>query len=155
MKHFKAPEANTTDLFTVFLAGSIDMDKAEKWQNRVVEELKDFDVAIMNPRRDAWDASWKQEVSNPKFFEQVDWEFKNLEKSKLIFLYFTADSKAPISLLELGLFADSKKLIVCCPKAYWRHGNVEYICKQFKIPLFDTFEAAIKATKKELFAYGK
>ena len=36
-------------------------------------------------------------------------------------------ARAPITLLELGLFARSGKLIVCCPDGYWRKGNIEVV----------------------------
>lgn len=155
MKEFKAPNKNDSNFFSIFLAGSIDMDKAEKWQDVVVKELKDYDVALLNPRRDDWDSSWKQRISDKQFLEQVDWEFNNLEAAKLIFLYFAPESQAPISLMELGLFADSKKLIVACPEKYWRRGNVEYICKKFNIPLLNSLDEGINAVKKKIFAYGK
>lgn len=56
---------------TVFLAGSIEMGKAEDWQQKIIEAVKDFKVVIFNPRRDNWDSGWIQSIDNPKFREQV------------------------------------------------------------------------------------
>ena len=47
------------------------------------------------------------------------------------------DSKSPISLLELGLFAKSGKLLVCCPKEFYRSGNIQIVCDKYNIPLFE------------------
>ena len=33
---------------------------------------RDLPVAVLNPRRDEWDASWEQSISNPLFRGQVD-----------------------------------------------------------------------------------
>lgn len=50
---------------SVFLAGSIEMGQAEPWQTLLEDALADLPVTILNPRRDAWDASWEQSISNP------------------------------------------------------------------------------------------
>src|ERR1035437_6205106 len=85
----------------VFLAGSIEQGKAEDWQKRVIKELADQPIIFLNPRREEWDASWKQEITNPKFKEQVTWELDGLEIADVIIIYFDPTTKSPISLLEL------------------------------------------------------
>ena len=55
-------------------------------------------------------------------------------------MYFDPNTKSPISLLELGLFAQSKKLIVCCPEGFWRKGNVDIVCDRYNIPNYDSLE---------------
>ena len=55
----------------VFLAGSIEMDTAENWQTKLSEKLETIDnLTILNPRRDNWDSSWKQDINNIYFNEQ-------------------------------------------------------------------------------------
>jgi hypothetical protein len=135
---------------TIFLAGSIEMGNAEDWQVRIQNELADYDVTIFNPRRDDWDSSWKQEASNPEFSYQVNWELDSLDYSNIIFLYFSPDTKSPISLLELGLHADTGNIIVCCPEGFWRRGNVEIVCQRKGLPLFDNLEDALIALKKKI-----
>ena len=73
----------------------------------------------------------------------MDWELQGLEIADAILMFFDPDTKSPISLLELGLFADSKKLIVACPDGYWKKGNVEIICSKYRIPLFDNLYDAL------------
>merc|ERR1712038_1735632 len=77
-------------------------------------------LLILNPRREAWDSSWEQSIDNPQFRNQVEWELDALESSDVIVMYLVPDTKSPISLLELGLFAKSGKMICCCPDGFWR-----------------------------------
>lgn len=114
----------------VFLAGSIEMGKAEKWQDVIIKKCEDKPFIFLNPRRDDWDSSWEQKITNHKFNEQVNWELDSLEEADYIVMYFDPNTKSPISLLELGLHAKSGKLIVCCPEGFWRKGNVDIVCKR-------------------------
>ncbi len=146
---FKPPQKITTrdhQRPSVFLAGSIEMGKAEDWQNQATELLRDqFD--IFNPRRDAWDASWEQLFENPQFFQQVTWELDCLKVADAIIMYFDKDTMSPISLLEFGLYAPTSKLYVVCPDGFWRKGNVEIVSHHYKIPEFSTLESACSAIK--------
>ena len=149
MKVITAPEKLVLkDNFSVFLAGSIEGDKAQQWQDVVIENLRENKGIILNPRREAWDASWKQDIANPKFTEQVNWELEALERADMIVLYFDKSTKSPISLLELGLFAKSGKLIVCCPEGFWRKGNVDIVCKRYGIPQCKMLGELISEIKK-------
>jgi len=135
---------------SVFLAGSIEMGKAEDWQKTVERELEKLDVTIFNPRRDDWDSSWVQEQSNPQFNHQVNWELNKLERSDIIFMYFSPETQSPISLLELGRYAQYGKMIVCCPKGFWRKGNVDILCTRENVPVFEDLKSAIGALKTRI-----
>ena len=134
MIEIKAPNIilKATQL-SVFLAGSIEMDTAENWQNKVINELSNYNITFFNQMRDSWNSTWKQEITNPQFKEQVLWELNSLEQADIIVLYFDPNTKSPISLLELGLFARDKKIIVCCPDGFWRKGNVDIVCEKYNI----------------------
>lgn len=148
MTEIKAPE---TLPMRIFLAGSIEMGKAENWQERVANELSNIpNLTILNPRRDDWDSTWVQSIHDTQFREQVEWEIAAMELADVIFMYFAPETKSPITLLELGLFARSGKLIVCCPDGFWRKGNIEVVCNLFTIPLFDQFESAINMLHHKL-----
>ena len=147
MKIVKAPneyrEDNTQErTFKVFLAGSVEMGKAVNWQEKVTETISEWEsfrqgkteVKILNPRRDDWDSSWVQSIENFQFRQQVEWELSALEESNAIVLWFDPATKSPISLLELGLFARSEKMVVYCPEGFWRKGNVDIVCEQNGIP---------------------
>lgn len=146
MKIIKAPDTIFMIPFekAVFLAGSIEMGKAENWQQKVERKLSKCDGVIFNPRRDDWDSSWIQSIDNPQFREQVEWELIAMESADIIAMYFDPKTKSPISLLELGLFARTKKLIVCCPEGFWRKGNVDIVCQKYKIQQVNSLDGLIK-----------
>jgi hypothetical protein len=135
---------------SVFLAGSIEMGLAELWQARVESALGDLDVLILNPRRDEWDAGWQQTIHHSQFREQVEWELAALEQATLVAMYFAPDTKAPITLLELGLSAHGGRLIVCCPDGYWRKGNIEIVCARYGVPLVEELEALIAMLRERV-----
>lgn len=124
----------------VFLGGSIEMGNAEDWQTGMGEFFTNEKWGVFNPRRLDWDSSWEQKFTDPNFSQQVNWELNALDMADLILLYFVPNTKSPISLLELGLYADSKKIYVVCPNGFWRKGNVDIVCNRKNIPLFETLE---------------
>lgn len=126
--------------YTVFLAGTIDMGNSVDWQEELTQKLMPFPGIILNPRRDNWDSSWEQKFENIKFKEQVDWELDALDMADRILMYFAPESKSPISLLELGLYATSKKLAVCCPIGFYRKGNVDIMCERYEIQTVPTIQ---------------
>ena len=133
-----------TEYVNVFLAGSIEMGVAEKWQEKVIAALSDRPIRFLNPRREDWDSSWKQNIDDEKFVEQVMWELESLEMAHIIIMYFDPNTKSPISLLELGLHAKEQKLIVLCPEGFWRKGNVDVVCEYYGINQVDTFDELIE-----------
>jgi hypothetical protein len=125
---------------TIFLAGTIDMGNSIDWQQHSINTLKSFDIetelTVYNPRRMDWDSSWKQEITDPQFNEQVNWELDMLEQADIILLYFQKNSLSPISMLELGLFSKYKKIIVCCEEGFWRKGNIDIVCQRNGIRMY-------------------
>ncbi|KAF9482548.1 hypothetical protein BDN70DRAFT_874899 [Pholiota conissans] len=142
---------------SVFLAGSIDMGEAVNWQAAITKSLESLKLGIyiFNPRRVNWNSGWPQDINFKPFFDQVDWELDMLERATVIAMFLPENSKAPISLLELGLFAHKGTLIVGCPKAFWRRGNVEIVCKRYNVPMVDTLEELVTAVHDRLAALGK
>jgi len=125
---------------TVFLAGAIDMGEAEDWQAKLAKALEDVDCTILNPRRLDWDKTWKQEMSFGPFREQVEWELSGLDAVDVVAVGLPAGSKAPISLMELGLHARNGSAVVWCPEGYWRKGNVDIVCARYGVPVFEDFD---------------
>ncbi|MEM6806920.1 MAG: nucleoside 2-deoxyribosyltransferase domain-containing protein [Bacteroidota bacterium] len=144
MHIIKAPESISKNFRTdklIFLAGSIEMGLAEDWQTHVANYfLHQSEYTLLNPRRDDWDSSWVQKIENPNFYQQVNWELNGLERADKIILYLSPETKSPISLLELGLFAASGKLLVCCPSSFWRKGNVDIVCERHRIPVYEKLD---------------
>ncbi len=135
---------------SVFLAGSIEMGRAEPWQADVEAALAGHAVTILNPRRDEWDATWEQSIANPLFRGQVEWELDGLELATVVAMYFAPTTRAPVTLLELGLVARSGRLVVCCPPGYWRRGNVEVVCARYGVPLVADLAGLVTAVRERL-----
>lgn len=134
---------------SIFLAGTIEMGNSIDWQTETIKLIENHPLShytnftILNPRRTDWDSSWKQDIKNKQFKEQVSWELTSLDSVETIFMYLDPQSKSPISLLELGLYASSGKLIVCCPDGFWRKGNVDIVCERYKIKTFNSIEKVV------------
>lgn len=136
-----APLPLKDDRLRIFLAGSIDKGEAPDWQSEVIAALADCNAIILNPRCPAWDERWTPGADNPSFREQVEWELAGLEWADIIAMYLAPSSLAPISLLELGLYASSGKLVLCCANGFWRKGNVEIVAKRWSIERVPDIEA--------------
>jgi hypothetical protein len=135
---------------SVFLAGSIEMGRAEAWQASVEAALADLPLAVLNPRRDEWDASWEQSIRNRQFREQVEWELDGLERATVVAMYFAPGTQAPVTLLEMGLVARSGRLVVGCPPGFWRRGNVEVVAARYGVPLVESLADLISAVRERL-----
>lgn len=147
---FPPDPVKPTSRICVFLAGSIDMGKAVDWQTDLAGKLDDTGALFLNPRRVDWDSSWEQNIRNDQFREQVEWELDGLDRADIVALYFDPKGQAPISLLELGLHAQEGKVVVYCPKGYWRKGNVEVVCKRFGIPLYGDYPKFVDALRDRI-----
>ena len=135
---------------SVFFAGSIEMGKANNWQQYLIDNIDHSNLLILNPRRKDWDNSWKEEKGNPQFAEQVNWELAALEKTDLIVMYLDPGTKSPISLLEFGLFAKTGKMIVCCPVGFWKKGNVDVVCERYGIKQVESLDEMLNEIKANL-----
>lgn len=135
---------------SLFLAGSIDGGRAVNWQQELSSSLSHHSCVLLNPRRADWAEGWAAEWEDPQFKEQVNWELEALERADWIFYYFAPNSKAPITLLELGLHAKSGKCLVCCPSPFWRRGNVQAVCARYGISFFSDLETAVAELEKRL-----
>ena len=135
---------------SLFVAGSIEMGAAIDWQATLIAELGDRDLTIFNPRRDAWDASLRQSIEEPGFREQVEWELAGLDRADVIAMWFDPDTRAPITLLELGLYARTGKLVVGCPDGFWRKGNVEIVCRRYEVQMAADLDALVREIRRRL-----
>ncbi|KAF2755655.1 hypothetical protein EJ05DRAFT_109893 [Pseudovirgaria hyperparasitica] len=136
--------------FKIFLAGTIDMGSAPDWQGYLTDQIfkkhPNRMIHILTPRTEFWvnkvDEKQRADETKEEFdlrqkkkaaFDlqsQVDWELDALEKVDLIVMNLHDKSKSPISLLELGIFAESKKILVRCSKEFYRFDNVRIVCKR-------------------------
>jgi len=150
-KHYQPPnEPNEEHEVSIFLAGSIAMGRAIFWQKRLGQMLWDLPIAVYNPRRDDFEENLRQHIDEPEFKEQVDWESKYLKESTVIALYLQPGTVSPISLLELGRYAESRKVIVCCQDGFGKKGNVQIVCSDHNIVLVETWEDFVKEVRQAM-----
>lgn len=149
MIEVKATDNVDTSKLMIFLGGTIDNGNSYNWQKDLVErlrlELPDTVVAI-NPRRDDWNTNWKQDYSDPKFKQQVDWELFHLHISDIVFFFIGKNSKSPITLMELGVASVANdRVIVFCEEGFYRKGNVDAICETFELTTVKTWGEAVSS----------
>lgn len=114
----------------IFLAGTIDNGDSKNWQEEICSLLKGRnDIVVFNPRRIPW-------TSDCDIKEQIRWELRRLEESDIILMNILPNSKSPITLLEMGLFARGGKLRVFCNDGFYRFDNVRVTCETYKVQLF-------------------
>ena len=137
--------ANKLNAKSVFLAGTIDNGNSLNWQDKVIIELINLGVSceVFNPRREHWNPNPTKEDME----KQIKWEQDHLDSADVIAMVLLDDSKSPISLLEMGLYAKSKKLIVFCTPKFYRFDNVRLTCEKYHIPLVQDLHPLIIANK--------
>jgi nucleoside 2-deoxyribosyltransferase len=154
MIEIKAPDNSNLDSFiTIFLAGSIEMGKAEPWQDKLANtDLANEKVILFNPRRTDWDSTWIQDpTEGTQFHRQVTWELDHIEKSDIVVFYFDPKTQSPITLLELGsCIGHGKNIIVCCPDGYFRKGNVVIACRRIGVEPVNSYDELVEKIKERI-----
>jgi hypothetical protein len=152
--HSNPPEPPTYRKFTVFTAGSIEMGGAVNWQPLMATMLNHLPITVCNPRKGSWDQSITQQAKDEFFKQQVVWELDALEQADVICFFFDTETKSPVSLLELGLWTASDKVVVCCGEAYWKSGNIHLTCDRYGVKCVETFAELVPEVEKMLKAKG-
>jgi hypothetical protein len=147
-KHCKPPQTPDYGHFSLFTAGSIEMGAAVQWQERLSDHLEHLPITITNPRRGHWNPNVNSKREDSAFFDQVKWELDALTAADVICYFFDCATISPVTLMELGLWAHSGKIIVCCDQRYWRQGNVEIVCERYNIPYVSSFEKFVPALQE-------
>lgn len=128
---------------SVFLAGAIDMGSAVNWQDQVTELVQGHSLVVFNPRR--------SEFTADTLDEQIKWELEHLDKATTVFMWFPKDAKAPVAMLETGLFLNSGRLIVGAEDGFYRRRNLELTCEYCKVPLYNTIGLCIAALLRRVY----
>lgn len=152
--HCMPPDAPMYRKYSVFTAGSIEMGAAVQWQKQMAAQLSHLPITICNPRRGHWNPNITPLARDAEFRAQVEWELSALEQVDVICFFFDVKTKSPVSLLELGLWAASDKVVVCCGDDFWKGGNVEITCKRYGIPFVKSFAELVPAVEKMLVEKG-
>ena len=146
----KPPTRSPITRPSVILYGTVEPDPAADWQTSLAASLSDLPIDIINPRCDAWDSTWKEDVSDSRFKEQVEWEMDHAKVADVIAFYFKPGTLTPITLLELGMYAGSGKAVVCCPEGFYKRGNVQIVCQRYNIELLGDLDGLIQAARLKL-----
>jgi hypothetical protein len=119
---------NNKDLPKVFLGGGI--TNCKDWQFDLVEDLRDLNCIVYNPRRKSFD------LKDPNQSEiQIRWEHRYLSDSDIVVFYFSSETLCPITLFELGarlmsnLFSPYQSIYIYCESDYQRKFDVEFQTK--------------------------
>ena len=135
---------------SVFLAGSIEMGKAIQWQEHLTRELRDLEITVCNPRRGQWSTNQNPKESDNLFKHQVEWELAALEAVDVIIFFFDKNTLSPVTMLELGLWVQGGKVVVCCHKDFWKSGNIHHVCKKYNVPYVKDYADIIPLVRKRL-----
>ncbi|RDW80857.1 hypothetical protein BP5796_05555 [Coleophoma crateriformis] len=136
---------------SIFLAGAI----SGSWHKDLTNRLSHLPVTILNPLRTDWEAIGEEDIANPEFRKQTEWEMDMQAAADLVVIYFAPEKQAPVSLLELGVCAASRKgtakeVVICCPKGYWKRGNVQMVCEQFRIKVTEDLEEFFQVVEERM-----
>lgn len=78
------------------------------------------------------------------------------ERADIVLFYFDPGSAAPISLLELGLcMREPGKVVVVCPRGYWKRGNVVVVCERFGVPVVEGLEEGARVVGEMVETVGR
>ncbi|KAJ6438874.1 nucleoside 2-deoxyribosyltransferase domain-containing protein [Purpureocillium lavendulum] len=144
---------------SIFLAGTTRQTSSGDWRARLTAALSAHPIDVFNPARADWDATWREDFTDARWAQQVEWELDAQDEADLVVVYLAAATDAPVSLLELGLAVarTGKTVVVCAEDGYRKRGNVEAVCARFGHVLVATEGAlvmAVKAVVEDMLAEG-
>ena len=71
----------------------------------------------------------------------------------MITLYFYPGTISLTSLMGLGLFIKTKKIVICCPDGFYGRGNVQVICNKYDVKLIETLNELVEEVKDKIKYY--
>lgn len=142
-----------SNIKSIFLAGPTPRNKnVLSWRKDILKYLEDlnFDGIVYSPEPINVEAY-------KNYDDQMEWEQKALDKSTIILFYIPRDLsldengklKMPAftTNIEFGLYAKSKKLVVCIPEDKLKVSSNTYIykcCQKFDISFYYELDKAIQ-----------
>lgn len=73
-----------------------------------------------------------------------------MEAADVMAVYFRPQTPAPITLLELGLWARSGKCVVGCSDRYEKRGNVRVVCERYGIECVESVQNLAEGIERKL-----
>lgn len=141
-----------SDLYSIFLAGSIENGKAVDWQDTLSQTLAKFEnVVVLNPRR----KQWNPDIGGQELRRQIIWEQIALKRVNLKVFYFDPKTHSPISLLELGqVLGFQNRVVVYCPPSFFRFTNVEVTCAQYGVNVHSDYNTFVSEIISKISKYA-
>ncbi|WP_405414549.1 nucleoside 2-deoxyribosyltransferase domain-containing protein [Maribacter sp. Asnod1-A12] len=128
---------------SIFLAGSMDHKQEVSWRDEISAEFGTY--SIFDPTNNNHDHLNVKEMKR-----HINWELNALQLSDMILLNFLPNALSPISLIELGLYVNSEKLIVICPKEFYKSNYVHTLCDKYNTPIFNNITEAKTLLKNSI-----
>jgi len=129
---------------SIFLAGSMDTNINGNWRQDVINRLDD-DYNFFDPTNNNHST-----LHNYQMRAHIKWELDALKMADKIILNFIPNAQSPISLVELGLHVATSKLIVICPKEFYKYRYVNVLCKEYDTPFFHSINEALDTLNTKL-----
>ncbi len=130
MRYVQCPKEFDGKGPSLFLAGGI--THCPDWQSEMIDllwgPLTTTELTLVNPRRENFD------ISNDNLTkEQIEWEYRHLQRVWSVLFWFPYASLCPITLFELGKMLNTPKtLYVGCHPNYKRRLDLEVQLKLAK-----------------------
>lgn len=131
----------------LFLAGSMDLDKVLSWRQEFINCFFET-YHFLDPTNKLHGS-----LTNTQMKSHILWELEALELADIVVLNLLPKAKSPISLVELGLYAKSGKLIVICPENFYQKRYVKTLCEYYKVPLYSSLDIFIINLRKKHAKY--
>lgn len=141
------PEEQPIHPTSIFLAGPTEIPWRDVFLSLLTSTAATLPngLTVYNPFQPNWDSTWREDyATDPKFRAQTDWEMERMDSATVVVVYFDERSKAPVSLLELGLVARSGRAVVGCQQGFWKRGNVQAVCERLGVPLVEDMDGLVK-----------
>lgn len=121
----------------IFLEGSMEVNSSNNWRKQVITKLNNK-YFIFDPTNNNHDNLNQKDMKS-----HIKWELGALNLADKIILNFLPDALSPISLVELGLYVSTTKLVVVCPKKFYKSRYVYTLCKTYNTPVFKEIDRAL------------
>jgi hypothetical protein len=128
----------------LFLSGPVQHGQAA-WQDRLARALEKAPGWLLDPRRADWDSTWMNSLVDPRFAAQVAWELAGLARATERVVFLGGSSDAPVTLLELGLYAHQGRTRICLDDGYALGGHVQAVARAWKLPVHRGLDALAQA----------
>ncbi|KAH7129931.1 hypothetical protein B0J13DRAFT_563553 [Dactylonectria estremocensis] len=139
-----------THRLSIFLAGTTSATGEPDWRDELSKSLADQPVTIFNPKRDDWDSTWREDFSDKRWADQIQWELDMQDAASVIVVLFHRATAAPVSLAEMGMASRTGKLVACALDGYYKRGYVEAVCRKYKAPFVSTEDELRRVVKERL-----